>query len=85
MPSETPGESTLEVTDINRHGIWLLAHGREFFLPHEDFPWFEDAKVKDILNVRLEGATHLYWPALDVDLSLEMLEHPERYPLISKR
>jgi hypothetical protein len=25
----------------------------------------------------------LYWPALDVDLAVESLDHPERYPLMS--
>jgi hypothetical protein len=23
---------------------------------------------------------HLYWPDLDVDLSVDSIEHPERYP-----
>ena len=27
---------------------------------------------------------HLYWPELDVDLSVESIEHPERYPLKAK-
>ncbi len=26
----------------------------------------------------------LYWPQLDVDLAVESIERPERYPLISK-
>jgi len=25
----------------------------------------------------------LYWPALDVDVAVESLDHPERYPLMS--
>jgi hypothetical protein len=24
---------------------------------------------------------HFYWPDLDVDLTAEMIEHPERFPL----
>jgi hypothetical protein len=27
------------------------------------------------------GQRHLRWPDLDVDLALESIEHPERYPL----
>lgn len=27
---------------------------------------------------------HLNWPELDVDLTLEMIEHPDRYPLKAK-
>lgn len=35
-------------------------------------------------NVRLEFPEHRYWPELDVDLSLSILEEPEKYPLVSK-
>jgi hypothetical protein len=27
---------------------------------------------------------HLYWPDLDVDLSVESIRHPERFPLRAK-
>jgi hypothetical protein len=27
---------------------------------------------------------HLYWPDLDIDLAVESIEHPERYPLVSR-
>ncbi len=84
MSSATPGTPTLEVTNISQHGIWLLWNDREFFLPFEAFPWFRDAKVSDILDVRLESPEHLYWPALDIDLSLSILQEPERYPLVSR-
>lgn len=84
MSSTTPGTPTLEVTNISRHGIWLYWHDREFFLAYEQFPWFREAKVSDILDVRLESPEHLYWPALDVDLSLSILQEPERYPLVSR-
>ncbi len=84
MSSATPGTPTLEVTNISRHGLWLYWNDREFFLAYEQFPWFRDAKVGDILDVRLESPEHLYWPALDVDLSLSILQEPERYPLVSR-
>jgi hypothetical protein len=31
----------------------------------------------------LQGPEHLYWPDLDIDLSVESIEHPERFPLVS--
>ena len=83
MSSATLGQPTLEVTNISQHGFWLYWTGREFFLPYKLYPWFRNAKVKDILDVRLESPTHLYWPELDVDLSLPILEEPEKYPLVS--
>ena len=73
-----------QVTDIDSHGIWLLVNGKEHFLPYEDYPWFKDAKVSDILRVQSLHGMHLYWPALDVDLRLESLEKPEQYPLTAK-
>ena len=78
------GKNTLgiEVTNISAHGFWVLFKDREYFLSFEKYPWFKDAKISAILNVRLIGRTHIYWPELDVDLSVEILSHPEQYPLL---
>jgi Protein of unknown function (DUF2442) len=73
-----------EVTNISRHGFWLLLDERELFLPFEEFPWFENAPVKATLKVERPQPHHLYWPELDVDLSVDSIEHPERYPLKAK-
>jgi len=77
--------SEVEVTNISKHGFWLLIAGREFFLPFEEFPWFRDVPVGKLLNVELPHPHHLYWPELDVDLAVESIEHPERFPLISRK
>ncbi|HUU43859.1 MAG TPA: DUF2442 domain-containing protein [Planctomycetota bacterium] len=74
--------SEAEVIGINRHGIWLYVKGAEYFLPHGDYPWFKEARIADILDVRLLHETHLHWPALDVDLCLESLGKPEAFPLV---
>ena len=58
--------------------------GRELYLPFEDFPWFKDATVAQIADIERPGREHLHWPALDVDLTLDSIEHPERYPLVSR-
>lgn len=86
MKSEALGKSTsaVEVTNISSHGFWLLLGDRELYLPFEQFPWFADAPVEFILNVELPHQRHLSWPDLDVDLSVESIEHPERFPLVSK-
>jgi Protein of unknown function (DUF2442) len=82
-----PGTATsqAEVTNISLHGFWLFLGDRELFLPFEEFPWFAEAPVRAILNVERPQPHHLYWPELDVDLSVESIEHPERYPLRSSR
>ena len=73
--------SAVEVTHISTHGVWLLAHGKEMFMSYEDFPWFEDQAVKAIINVEEPSPGHFYWPDIDVDLSREIIEHPEKYSL----
>jgi hypothetical protein len=73
-----------EVTNISQHGFWLLVDDRELFLPFEEFPWFKQAPVAGILQVQRPTPGHLHWPDLDVDLAVESIEHPDRYPLKSK-
>ena len=76
--------SDAEVTNISRHGFWMLVDGRELFLPFEEFPWFKHATVEAVLRLERSAPGHLRWPDLDVDLALDSIDHPERYPLRSK-
>lgn len=86
MSSKPLGKSTfpVEVTNISSHGIWLLASGTELFLSYDDFPWFKDAPVSKIINVEEPTPGHFYWPDLDVDLTAEIVGHPDRFPLKSE-
>src|ERR1700674_5374693 len=86
MKSEMLGRDTLEVevSHISQHGIWLLLSDREVFLPYNEFPWFRNAPVCAVLNVQLPQSHHLYWPDLDIDLAVESIEYPEKYPLVSQ-
>ncbi len=81
-----PGRSTsaAEVTHISKHGLWVLVGEKEYLLTKEDFPWFADGKISEVENVELLHGTHLRWPDLDVDIELESLEYPDRYPLVYK-
>jgi hypothetical protein len=74
----------VEVTNISIHGFWLLLPSGEVFLPFDQFPWFREATIRQVQNIVLERADHLRWPDLDVDLELDSILHPERYPLVSK-
>jgi hypothetical protein len=62
----------------------MLVGGRELFLAFEHFPWFRDASVNELFDVELSSPEHLHWPALDVDLAVESIEHPEKFPLVSR-
>ncbi|MTW22714.1 DUF2442 domain-containing protein [Allochromatium palmeri] len=76
--------SEVEVTNISTHGVWLFAHGEELFMSYDDFPWFREVAVKSIVNVEEQSPDHFYWPDLDVDLTREIIKHPERFPLKSR-
>ena len=86
MKSATRGTNTsgAEVTNISKHGFWLLLANKELFVPFKEFPWFKGASVSEILNVEWPQPHHLYWPDLDVDLAIESIRSPERFPLVSK-
>src|ERR1043166_9346037 len=56
----------------------------ERFVPFKEFPWFKDARISELVNVELPSSHHLYWPELDVDLAVDSIEHPERFPLVSR-
>ncbi len=73
--------SHVEVTNVSAHGVWLLTGERELFMSYDDFPWFRDVPIGKILNVQVASPGHLYWPDLDVDVGIETIEHPERFPL----
>jgi hypothetical protein len=86
MKSQSLGIDTSlpEVTNISPHGIWLLTAEEELFLSFDEFPWLKEARVSAILHVECPQPGHFYWPEMDVDLALESIKHPERYPLVSK-
>lgn len=86
MKSATLGRSTfqVEVTNVSPHGFWLFIGEQELFVSFKDFPWFKDASIHEISRVELPTSDHLYWPELDIDLAVESLTYPERYPLISQ-
>lgn len=86
MKSAVVGKNTSgpEVTNISRHGLWLLLDNEELFLGFEQFPWFREASIGKVLHVEQPSARHLYWPELDIDLAIESIRHPERFPLVSR-
>lgn len=75
--------SAVEVTHISKDGFWLLLDGEELLLPFPDFPWFRQATIEQLTTVEWPSADHLYWPMLDVDLSVESIRCPDKFPLVS--
>jgi hypothetical protein len=85
--SKTPGKNIsapeAEVTNISANGVWVYVKDREYLLSYGEYPWFRDASVAQILNLQFFHEHHLHWPELDVDIELDSLAHPEKYPLTS--
>ncbi len=82
--SKKPGKSIsakAEVQNISHHGIWILVNEEEFFMPFTEYPWFLKATIEQIYTLQFLHGHHLHWPALDVDIDVEALKHPELYPL----
>ena len=67
--------TSVNVLMINAQGIMLSVLGRDYFLSYNRVPWLKEARISNVLNVRMAGRNAIEWPEL----------HPERYPLIMKR
>lgn len=72
------------MTNVSQHGLWLLVDGHEHHLAFDDFPWFRNATIAQLSRIDRPEPQHLYWPDLDVDLTLEIIERPSDFPLVSR-
>ena len=77
-------DTSVEVTDASPQGFWLLLGDEKLFVPFASFPWFQGAKSSQLTRVERPSPLHLYWPELDIDLSVESIRNPEAFPLVSK-
>lgn len=75
----------VEIQNISHHGIWIFINHEELFMPFSQFPWFLNATIGQIYNLKVFHKTHLYWPELDIDLDVESIRHPDAYPLKYKQ
>lgn len=70
---------------INDKGLMLSVLGQDYFISFNRLPWMKDAAIRDVLDVQMCGDDAIEWPKLDIDLEIDSLKHPERYPLVMKR
>lgn len=77
--------TSVDVLMINSQGMMLSVQGQDYFVSYNRVPWLRDARISSALNVRMCGRNAIEWPELDVDLEIDSLRHPERYPLVMKR
>ena len=85
MKSLENGKSiSASVENITAFGIWILVKGKEYFLNYKDYPYFKNRPINSIQEIKFLHSHHIHWPKLDVDLEIDNLENPEKYPLKSK-
>lgn len=72
------------MTAITDAGFTVRIDGRDLFVSFAHFPWFRRARVSDLFQVERTAAGNLRWPAIDVDLCVRSIEHPEEFPLVSQ-
>ena len=86
MKSAAPGSGTsrVEVTGLSGDGFTVLLDDEQLFVSFAEFPWFRDASAAEIGHVERPTPDHLHWPSLDIDLAVESIRHPERFPLVSR-
>lgn len=76
--------SEIEVSVVSNKGFWLLLDDEELFVPFSEFPWFKQGTIEAITTVEMPSPDHLYWPLLDIDLSIASIRNPGAFPLVSR-
>lgn len=56
----------------------------EYFWDYDEFLYFKNSKVKEVMNVKLLNDNHLYWPDVGVDLQLDSIKNPQALRVVSK-
>jgi hypothetical protein len=87
MRSLQNGRTThpVSIGDMSPRGFYLLLGKRKLFLSFAQFPWFREFTLRELTGVRRPSPQHLRWPEFDIDLDVDAIEHPERYPLRERR
>ncbi len=75
--------SSVRVLTITNKGILLSLSKGDFFLSYDNYPWFYNAKVEDVFDVKMDGNDAIRWDKLDVDLEIDSILEPQKYPLIA--
>jgi hypothetical protein len=76
--------SEAEVTNVSKHGFWLLLGDEALAVPFSEFPWFKSATIEQLADVQRPAPGHFFWPQLDVDLAVESIRDPSAFPMVCK-
>jgi len=87
MRSLRNGRTThpVSVGAMSPRGFWLLLGERKLFLAFAQYPWFREFTPRELAGVRRPSPQHLRWPEFDIDLDVDAIENPARYPRRERR
>jgi Protein of unknown function (DUF2442) len=54
-------------------GFSLQLDDEALHVSYADFPWFKKATMEQITSIERPTPDHLYWPMLDIDLSVQSI------------
>lgn len=74
--------SPVGTVQVSRFGLWLAIGDAEHFLNFTHFPWFRTATIGEICEATEVSQDHFHWSRLDVDLDLDTIRDPGKYPLV---
>ncbi len=67
-----------------KHSFWIFYKDKEYQIPFDVFPWFKHCTIENLFNYNVDEYGNFHWPDLDVDLNIDIIENPHKYPLVSK-
>ncbi len=75
-------QERVKVTGVGNKGVSLDIHGKEYHMSYKDFPWLGSLTAQELGNIYIRYEDEIYFPDLDIELGLEILENPKKYPLL---
>lgn len=79
-----PPSLAIEVVEIGVDGLSIDLGTERLRLAYADFPWFVDQPEELVRAVERPSVEHLYWPLLDIDLSIASIRDPSAFPLMAQ-
>ena len=80
--SGNPVHRDVMILDISEQGFFVDFGNEKLYATYEYFPWFADAEMEAFSAVELSGDDHVYWPELNIAISIASLRDPLAHPPI---
>lgn len=84
MSSKKSGKNIekVKVTGVGNKGVSLDILGKEYHMSYKHFPWLGSLTAEELGNILVRFGDEIYFPDLDIELGLEVLDNPEQFPNI---